>query len=106
MPESREINCRLESLERTNRRWRLAFTLAALLLGSALWLGAAGPDFQRPTVRAHRVVADEFILRDEAGRVRATLKTGERGPMLEFFDSDGRLTRSVGPAGFKPLEVN
>ena len=104
MPE--EMNRRLEALERANRRWRLACTFVVLLLGCALWLGATGPEFQRPTVRAHRVVADEFVLHDSAGRIRATLTTGQRGPLLEFFDSEGRLTRTVGSAGLKPLEAN
>ena len=103
MPHSQDLERRLELLERANRRWRMAFTVAAAVLGCVLLLGAAEPDFIRPVVRAHRMEADSFLLRDEHGSVRARLENTDGGPVLEFYDDNGRVSRRIGPSGFRPL---
>ena len=84
---------RVERLERGNRRWKLA-TLA-LLLGCMVLL-FAGFDYPQPNmVKARRVEAQTFVLRDADGQIRARMAIGEDGPRLSFFDEQGNLVSSL-----------
>jgi hypothetical protein len=85
---SNELIARLERLERENRRLRvsgLALPVLALicLIGPALARagGSVSP----------RVEAQQFILRDEAGRVRGMLGMDEGRPRLVLRDEKGAV---------------
>jgi hypothetical protein len=92
---------RLEQLENSNerlsrsvRRMRLATLGAAAGLGVLLTAGAAAV--------APSLEARNFVLRDEAGKMRAALAIRPDGtPGLGFFDESGRvrLSMDLGAAG-------
>jgi len=82
-----ELIQRMERLERANHGWKLA-TLVLLL--SCLVLLLAGFDYPQPNlVKAHSVEAQNFVLRDADGQVRARMGISEDGPRLTFFDEHG-----------------
>ena len=105
------LAARVQKLEASNRRWKLA-TALLLLCGSSLALiGAKAADrIEPPVVRASTVEAREFILQDETGHVYARLTlnpsvSGNKHPndrmylvprqgstgqaTLEFYDDKG-----------------
>ena len=68
------LSVRIEKLETRNRRWKLANALLLLLGVSVVLMGAKSADrIEPPAVRASTVEAQEFILKDETGRVYARL---------------------------------
>jgi len=77
------VHRRLEKLEKQNRRmkWFAAGTVIALL-GVGFLTGQTTPE--------KVVEANSFVLKDEAGNVRAALAMVEGSPMLRLFDSAGR----------------
>jgi len=92
MPENQLLQ-RIERLEHSNRQWRLA---ALVLLLGCLVLLVAGFDFAQPNlVKARSVEAQNFILRDSDGQVRARMAIGDDGPRLDFFDEEGKVVSSV-----------
>jgi len=92
MPEN-ELARRIERLEQANRRWRLA---ALILLLGWLVLLLAGFDFAQPNlVKARSVEAQNFVLRDADGQVRARMAIGHDGPSLSFYDEQGKVVSSV-----------
>ena len=72
---------RLEKLEKQNRRIKQIGALALILVGSVLLMG------QAPAQRT--VEANEFIVKDSAGRKRMGLTVLQGGPVLEMFDERG-----------------
>ena len=42
------------------------------------------------------VEADEFVLKDKLGRVRAKMAVGEEGPVLSLYDANGETRVAVG----------
>ncbi len=91
--QDNELIQRVEGLERGNRRWKLA---ALVLLLSCLVLLLAGFDYPQPNlVKARSVEAQNFVLRDADGRIRARMAIGEDGPRLSFFDEHGNVTASL-----------
>ena len=65
---------RVEKLETQNRWWKLASVLSAFFCISLLLLGAKAADRSESTiVRAHTIEAQDFILKDEDGRVYARM---------------------------------
>lgn len=95
----REIDC--ERLGQDARRWkRLATGLFGLL--SVGLLGAAAAT-SRTTLEAN-----EFVLRDDQGRMRAALAIRPDGtPGLGFFDEHGRVRLSceLGPRGVPGVQL-
>jgi hypothetical protein len=71
---------RVEKLEKANRRLKLAGVLALALVGCSLLLGAASPK--------RTVEAEEFILRDANGEVRALLGMIQEGPMFALYGAE------------------
>ena len=75
---------RLEKLERQNRRLKQAGAVALILAAAVLLMGQ---------VPSHRTVeANEFVLKDGDGRMRARLYMQAPrmvSPALEFYDLDG-----------------
>ncbi len=74
---------RLEQLEKQNRRFKQIGALALILAGSVLLMG------QAPATRT--VEANEFVLRDESGRVRGRLSMTDSGPALSLYDQNGHI---------------
>ena len=74
---------RLAKVERQNRRVKAVGTAALTLLAGALLMGVAAPTGESVEARA-------FVLRDDAGQVRAQLAMKEAGPELTFFDARER----------------
>jgi len=90
-----EIRGRLISLERQNRRLRQIGVAALVLAASLVLMGQASP---KKTIEAN-----EFILRDNSGKVRANLSLKEKESIaqLVLFDNEGtrRATLDSGVAG-------
>jgi hypothetical protein len=89
--QEEELIQRVERLERRNRRWKLA--ALALLLGCLVLL-LAGFDYAQPFL-ARSVEAQNFVLRDADGRIRARMAISEDGPRLSFFDEQGNVVSSL-----------
>ncbi|HXP48238.1 MAG TPA: hypothetical protein VN810_13265 [Terriglobales bacterium] len=91
--QENELIQRVERLERGNRRWKLA---ALVLLLSCLVLLLAGFDYPQPfLVKARSVEAQNFVLRDSDGQIRARMAISEDGPRLSFFDQQGNVFSSL-----------
>ena len=91
--QDNELIQRVKHLERGNRRRKLA---ALVLLLACLVLLLAGFDYPHPNlVNARSVEAQNFVLRDTEGRVRARMAIGNDGPRLSFFDERGNVIGSL-----------
>ncbi len=86
---------RVEKLEKANRRLKLAGVLALALVGCSLLLGAASPK--------RTVEAEEFILRDANGEVRAILHMKPNGPGLLFYDANGESRVALAVTRLGPM---
>ena len=86
--EMQAILSRIETVEKENRRLK-RYALAALLLTGILVLtGQARP--------GHTIEANEFVLRDAAGRARARLSLESmQRPTLTFYQENGQLAASL-----------
>jgi hypothetical protein len=80
---------RLDRLERESRRWKLAACLSVLGMVAVALIGQAAP-------RYRIVEAEKFVLRDSAGRVRATLGAQSSGPYRPTTQWDSSSTASSG----------
>jgi hypothetical protein len=101
MPETTVagLAARLEALERENRRLRRWAALALASLAALAGVGAA----RETTPRI--VEARQFVVRDDAGRIRARLgiASPEGAARLTLQDADGRVTADVGGTTLYPL---
>lgn len=82
---------RLAKLERENKRFRFAGGLF-LLLAIVLLTGAA-------QTGRHGLTANEFVLQDDQGHVRAKLSVDSKGVALVFLDETGRKQMSLAAQG-------
>lgn len=89
------LAARLEKIERENRIVKMVGLILLLAVGAAVAMA------QAPTKRT--IVADEFVLKDNAGKVRARLYMDRGGPMLSLYDASGveraNLMQNEGTAG-------
>jgi hypothetical protein len=76
------VMTRLERLEKQNRRIRQMGALTLLLIGSVFLMGQA--------TGKRSLEANEFILRDASGKVRAKLFIDQDGPQFALFGTDGK----------------
>jgi hypothetical protein len=83
------ILARLECVEKENRRLKR--------VGALLLLGACAVVLMGQTAAKRTIIADEFILKDSAGVVRATLGFQRSEPTLTLFDSNGQKETALGP---------
>jgi hypothetical protein len=116
---------RVEKLEAQNRWRKLASFVSALFCISLLLLGAKAADRSEQTiVRAHTIEAQDFILKNEDGRVyaRMSLNPGKKlkpdgrvymipsqetpgQAALEFYDDKGNIRWiAPGKAEFVPVK--
>jgi len=71
---------RVEMLEAQNRRWKLMSMVIALTGVSLVVIGAGRSDtVDTPVMRARTVEAQEFLVKDADGRVRARLSLYPKG---------------------------
>jgi hypothetical protein len=105
------LAARVEKLEATNRRWKLASTLLLVSGVSLFLLGAKYADRIEPDViHARSVEAQDFVLKDEHGRVFARLtltpvpgsKLNDQHlypykatAALEFYDENGQVVSTT-----------
>lgn len=69
-----DLTIRVEKLEAQNRRWKLTSMVIALMGISLVVVGAGRSDTpDSPVIRAKTVEAQDFVLKDEQGRIRARL---------------------------------
>lgn len=80
---------RLEKVERENRGFKIAGSLALLGAAGALFLGLAAPP-------AKTLEAELFIVRDAQGKARMLLSVGDEGPALTLLDNNGKLRVNLG----------
>jgi hypothetical protein len=81
------ITDRLGRLEMENRRLKRLGLAALAVMGAALVMGQSS---SRRTVEAN-----EFILRDASGSIRATLKMNKGEPWLTLFGSNGKAQATL-----------
>jgi hypothetical protein len=73
-PALEALVARMDKLEAQNRRWKLAGILLGLSSLSLVLMAAKAADHTDPTVvHARTVEAQDFVLKDEDGQVRARL---------------------------------
>lgn len=82
---------RLEKLEKQNRRFK-AFGFALAVAGAVGLLAAA------QAVQPKVAEFEQFVLRDQGGKQRATFGMTADGPAMRFLDNDGRTSASIGTA--------
>lgn len=80
---------RLEKIEGSNRRLKLAAAIALLGMAGALFLGVAAA----PT---KNIEAELIILRDPSGKARMILGCGDEGPAITMIDKNGKLRVNLG----------
>lgn len=91
-----ELASRVRALEKQNRSWKFSSLLALLLLAFSLTISLrAQGDFLPHLLRAKSVEAQGFVLKDFTGNVRAALRMKGDRPVLELYDSSGRVVWST-----------
>jgi len=101
-PEEQDLRFiveRLQKVEKENRalkRFGLGFIL---LIGAAVTMGQARP--------SRTAEAEQFVVKDPQGRMRAMLGFSRGAPMLDFYDNAGVLRESlmVGANGIPGLTL-
>ncbi|MFI5342135.1 MAG: hypothetical protein ACHQ7N_20145 [Candidatus Methylomirabilales bacterium] len=83
-PELVAVVARLEKVERQNRRLRGAGIAVLVLAAAGLLMGQAMP-------KTRIVEAEEFVLRDAAGKVRAMLGATKDWEGLNLYDENDRV---------------
>ena len=96
------IACRLERLERQNRRQRWGFLVAGLAAVAALLFDARPAITQPATVSYATVKAQRFLLVNAAGKKRASLFLLPGGqPGLGLYDAAGKMRLMAGSASLE-----
>ena len=91
-PEN-EIANRLSRLEKSNRGWKLFFSITIAALTSIAVLGA------RPAGTAESIDAREIVLSDQNGKPRIIMSVTDRGPVIEFKSRAGTTRLLMGLVG-------
>jgi hypothetical protein len=91
---SATLEGRLDRLERENRRLK---RLLGAGLGALVIVSLTGPAAARALAPpAAQIEAQRFVVRDAAGRVRATLGLDAGAARLVLMDGDGSITVELG----------
>ena len=91
-----DLALRVRVVEKQTRRWKFLSFLALLLLGFSIAAGVrAQGDLQPNLIRAKSIEAQGFALKDFSGSVRAALRMKGDRPVLELYDSAGRVVWST-----------
>jgi hypothetical protein len=87
---------RVKKLERQARIWQIVMLLVLLALGfSRTATVKAQQDSQLEKLRATTVEAQDFLLKDAAGRVLGQLSVRDGKAQLELYDASGKVTWST-----------
>src|SRR5260370_5209020 len=94
---------RVQKLEVSNRRWRLLNALLLLSGVSVVLMGAKPADRLEPNViRAASVEAQDFVLKDTAGRCFSPVMLKPSTARLEEANGPPHLVPGAGAAIFRP----
>ncbi len=85
---------------RTSNPWKLSTFLLLAIVGLTVCLGFARP---RPAVKT--VEAEEFVLRDSDGKVRARIAMQGEQPKILIYDESGRAIWNAPNSGLTPLSI-
>jgi hypothetical protein len=106
--ELRALSARLDKLEAQARRWKLASAILALSSTSLILIAAKPADrIDSAVIHARTVEAQDFVVKDEDGQIRARLTLNPQmkmnkdlngpatnmnaplGPVLQFYNGNG-----------------
>lgn len=87
-PDSEGLKERLERLERQNRTYQVAGSIAVLGAAAAMLLGVAAPSKTMET--------DMLLIKDAKGTTRMILGMADEGPAITMLDENGRLRANIG----------
>jgi uncharacterized protein (DUF58 family) len=82
--------------------WRIASWFLLMLLACLIFLGAS----RQSEPPGRTVEAQEFVLKDSSGRVRARIGMKNDQSSIEFYDEQGSTIWTVPNKGFKPIQVH
>jgi hypothetical protein len=85
----------------TVNHWRIASWFLLMLLSCVILLGAHRQG--EPPTRT--LQAQEFVLKDDSGRVRARLGMKNDQSSIEFYDEQGSIVWTVPNKGLRPVEA-
>ena len=106
-PDFQALATRMDKLEAQNRKWKLASILLAVSSASLVLVAAKPADRIDPgVIHARTVEAQDFVVKDEDGQIRArlTLNPNKKmemngrsvlimnpafGPALQFYNENG-----------------
>jgi hypothetical protein len=75
-----ELTARIEKLEGQNQRWKMTSAVGVLMFASVMLMGSTrGDRLDWQTFRANTVEAQEFVLKDADGHIRARLSLPPTG---------------------------
>ena len=87
----------------TVNHWRIASWFLLMTLACIIFLGA----YRQSEPPGRTVEAQEFVLKDSSGRVRARLGMKNDQASIEFYDERGSVTwTSPSASKIKPIEIH
>jgi hypothetical protein len=94
------LTARIENLEVQNQRWKMTSAAGVLLFASVMLTGAArGDRIDLQTIKASTVEAQEFVLKDADGHIRARLSLPPTGRVEQ---GQGYKVQRLVPLGAVP----
>ena len=94
------LRARVEKLEAQNQRWKMASAMGVLLAASFMLMGAArGDRIDSQPIKASTVEAQEFVLKDAEGHIRARLSLP---PIGKVEQAQGYKVQRLVPPGAVP----
>ena len=94
------ILARLESLERSNRRWKVGSLSAFVLCGGAALLGLTPGQESQDIVGQRTVTASKLVITDTKGNARVQIDCPADGPRVRLLDAKGKtMARLVSQPG-------
>jgi hypothetical protein len=99
-PELSGLRARIEKLEAQNQRWKTGSAIGVLMAASLMVTGATrGDRIDLQTIKASTVEAQEFVLKDADGHVRARLSLPPTGKVTQ---APGYKVQRLVPPGAVP----
>ena len=88
-------------MSREANHWKTATWFLLVFLATIILLGA----YRQTEPATKTVEAQEFVLKDDSGRVRARLGMKNNQSTIEFYDERGTAVWTVPSKGFKPVHA-
>jgi hypothetical protein len=94
------LSARLDKLETQARRWKLASVVLALSTALLILIAAKPADrIDSAVIHARTVEAQDFVVKDEDGQIRARLTLNPQGKMRKDMSSPpANVNAPMGPA--------